>query len=110
VHTISDTPDAEHPIPPEQASEEELEYEEPAEASKPGKKAKGRKKRKRPRVALPPELERYRKISVPWAAEIKGISVDGFKRYYAHLIEQVSPRRQAVTLGRLLDEPESEAG
>jgi hypothetical protein len=68
---------------------------------------KGRKRR--PRVALPPELQRYRKIPVAWAAEIKGISVDGFRRYYAHLIEQVSPRRQAVTLGKLLDEPESDA-
>ena len=68
---------------------------------------KGRKRR--PRVALPPELQRYRKIPVAWAAEIKGISVDGFRRHYPHLIEQVSPRRQAVTLGKLLDEPESEA-
>jgi hypothetical protein len=68
---------------------------------------KGRKRR--PRVALPPELQRYRKIPVPWAAEIKGISVDGFRRYYPHLIEQASPRRQVVTLGRLLDEPEHAA-
>ena len=70
---------------------------------------KGKKRQRRPRVALPPELERYRKIPVSWAAEIKGISVDGFRRYYPHLIEQVSPRRQAVTLGRLLDEPEHAA-
>jgi hypothetical protein len=70
---------------------------------------KGKKRQRRPRVALPPELQRYRKIPVAWAAEIKGISVDGFRRYYPHLIEQVSPRRQAVTLGKLLDEPESEA-
>jgi hypothetical protein len=72
------------------------------------KRKRQRRRGQRPRVVLPPELERYRKIPVPWAAEIKGISVDGFKRYYAHLIEQVSPRRQAVTLGRLLDEPETE--
>lgn len=72
------------------------------------KREKWRQRQKRPRVALPPELERYRKIPVPWAAEIKGISVDGFRRYYSHLIEQVSPRRQAVTLGRLLDDPEGE--
>jgi hypothetical protein len=68
-----------------------------------------KKRKRRPRVALPPELQRYRKIPVAWAAEIKGISVDGFRRYYSHLIDQVSPRRQAVTLGKLLDEPESEA-
>jgi hypothetical protein len=66
-------------------------------------------RKRRPRVTLPPELQRYRKIPVAWAAEIKGISVDGFRRYYPHLIEQVSPRRQAVTLGKLLDEPESDA-
>ena len=69
---------------------------------------KGKKRQRRPRVVLPPELQRYRNIPVSWAAEIKGISVDGFRRYYPHLIEQVSPRRQAVTLGRLLDEPEIE--
>jgi hypothetical protein len=74
-----------------------------------GRKKKGRQRQRRPRVALPPELERYRKIPVPWAAEIKGISVDGFRRYYSHLIEQVSPRRQAVTLGRLLAESGNEA-
>jgi len=70
---------------------------------------KNKKRQRRPRVILPPELQRHRKIPVAWAAEIKGISSDGFRRYYAHLIEQVSPRRQAVTLGKLLDEPESEA-
>jgi hypothetical protein len=67
------------------------------------RKSKKRRQR-RPRVVLPPELQRYRKIPVAWAAEIKGISVDGFRRYYAHLIEQVSPRRQAVTLGKVIDE------
>jgi hypothetical protein len=65
---------------------------------------KGKKRQRRPRVALPPELQRYRKIPVAWAAEIKGISVDGFRRYYAHLIERVSPRRDAVTLGKLIDD------
>jgi hypothetical protein len=79
------------------------------ECEERNKRDKRRQRQKRPRVALPPELERYRKIPVPWAAEIKGISVDGFKRHYAHLIEQVSPRRQAVTLGKLLDEPEGDA-
>ena len=68
--------------------------------SEEGERKKGKKRQRRPRVALPP----YRKIPVAWAAEIKGISVDGFRRYYAQLIEQVSPRRQAVTLGKLLDD------
>jgi hypothetical protein len=48
------------------------------------------------------ELERH--ISVPEAANIKNISVDTFKRHYAHLIEQVSPRRQSVKLRKLLQE------
>ena len=65
--------------------------------------------KRRPHRALPPELERYRKISVPEAAAIRGVSPDSFRRHFRHLIEQVSPRRQAVTLGKLLDEPESEA-
>ena len=68
-----------------------------------------KKKKKKPRVVLPPELERYRKIPVPWAAALKGISTDGFRRYYPHLIEQVSPRRQAVSLGKLLADSENEA-
>ena len=63
-----------------------------------------RRRQRRPRIALPSELERYRNIPVSWAAEIKGISVDGFRRYYAHLIERVSPRRDAVTLGKLIDD------
>jgi hypothetical protein len=88
-----------------------LEPENP-EGSKPkqAKKAKKRKKQrqKRPRPVLPPELQRHRKISTREAAEIRGISVDTFRRHYGHLIEQVSPRRQAVTVGKLLDEPTSE--
>jgi hypothetical protein len=63
----------------------------------------------RPRVALPPELERFRKISVREAAVIRGVSIDSFRRHFTHLIEQVSPRRQAVAVGKLLAEPESEA-
>ena len=68
-----------------------------------------RRRQRRPRIALPSELERYRNIPVSWAAEIKGISVDGFRRYYSHLIKQASPRRQTVNLGRLLDESEHAA-
>jgi hypothetical protein len=46
-----------------------------------------------------------RKIPVSQAAELKGISEDTFRRRYPHLIEQVSERRQAVTLGNVLEEP-----
>ena len=68
-------------------------------------KPQKRKRSARPPVVLPPELQPYRKIPLAQAAALKGISIDGFKRHYSHLIEQVSPRRQAVTLNRLLDEP-----
>ena len=68
-----------------------------------------KQRRQRPHRPLPPELERYRKISVHEAAAIRGVSIDSFRRHFRHLIEQVSPRRQAVTLGKLLDEPESKA-
>jgi hypothetical protein len=64
---------------------------------------KRRKRQRRPRVALSPELERYRKISVREAAAIKGISIDGFRRHYRHLIDQVTPRRQTVTLSKVID-------
>ena len=44
------------------------------------------------------ELERH--VSVPEAAKYKNISPDTFKRHYAHLIRQISPRRNAVKLPR----------
>jgi hypothetical protein len=47
-------------------------------------------------------LELERRISVPKAARIKGISEDTFRRRYAHLIEQVSPRRQAVKIKNVI--------
>jgi hypothetical protein len=43
-------------------------------------------------------IELERRVSVPEAARIKGISEDSFRRHYAHVIEQVSPRRQAVKI------------
>jgi len=48
------------------------------------------------------DLEKH--VSVPAAAEIKNISVDTFKRHYAHLIRKVSTRRDAVKLRDLLQE------
>jgi hypothetical protein len=43
-------------------------------------------------------IELERRVSVPEAARLRGISEDSFRRHYAHVIEQVSPRRQAVKL------------
>jgi len=56
------------------------------------------------RVPLPLELEKKRRISVKYAAELRGISEDVFRERYGHLIEQASPKRQVVQLGRVLDE------
>jgi hypothetical protein len=50
---------------------------------------------------LPPDLARRRRISVAAAAAIKGISPDSFRRHYGHLIEQITPGRQAVRLDKL---------
>jgi hypothetical protein len=49
-------------------------------------------------------LDLEKRVSVPQAAEILGISVDTFKRHYQHLIKRVSPRRDAVRLRDLLTE------
>lgn len=68
------------------------------------KQKKKKKRKRRPPVTLPPELQKYRQISVSWAAAIMGISVDGFRRHYPHLIKQVTPRRQTVPLGEVIDE------
>jgi len=56
------------------------------------------------RVPLSPELEKKRRISVKYAAELRGISEDVFRKQFGHLIEQASPKRQVVQLGRVLDE------
>jgi hypothetical protein len=56
------------------------------------------------RVPLSPEMEAKRRISVKYAAELRGISEDVFRKQFGHLIEQVSPKRQVVQLGRVLDE------
>jgi hypothetical protein len=62
------------------------------------------------RIELSPAHERKRIIPVDQAAEIKGISPDTFKRHYSHLIRKLSPRRNGVMLGDVLDaEPESAA-
>ena len=56
-----------------------------------------------PIPSLSPDLERRRKIPVKQAALLIGISEATFRRHYAHLILQVSKRRQAVELGKALD-------
>jgi hypothetical protein len=54
------------------------------------------------KIELSPELEKRRQVSVKFAAELKGISEDTFKKHYGHLIERTSPRRQTVKLGDVL--------
>jgi hypothetical protein len=62
------------------------------------------------RIQLSLDFERRRIIPVPQAAKIWGISTDTFKRHYPHLIRKLSPRRNGVRLGDVLDaEPESAA-
>jgi hypothetical protein len=63
---------------------------------------------KRPKP-LPPDLQPRRMISLPQAAELRGISVDTFKRNYKHLIVRVSPRRLAVRLGDVVNDPQAAA-
>jgi len=48
------------------------------------------------------DLEKH--ISLPEAAEIKGISEDTFKRHYRHLIRKQSPRRNTVKVRDLIEE------
>jgi hypothetical protein len=58
-----------------------------------------------PRSAESPNwLELERRIPVQEAAKLKGISEDTFRRRYPHLIEQVSPRRQAVKIKNVIAE------
>jgi hypothetical protein len=51
------------------------------------------------------DLERH--VSVPAAAEFLNVSVDTFKRHYAHLIRKVSTRREAVRLRDLLSDKDA---
>lgn len=54
-------------------------------------------------------LERRRKISVAEAAALNSIHEATFRRHYAHLIKEISPRRQAVEVGDALDLPPKDA-
>lgn len=56
------------------------------------------------RHTLPPELARRRRISVRQAAQLKGVSEDSFRRHFADLIEQTTPRRQTVRLIDVIDD------
>ena len=73
------------------------------------KSCEPQKKAKKPRARpeLPSDLTRLRMVSLREAAEIRGVSVDGFRRHFGHLVRRVSPRRLAVRVGDLLDEPPS---
>jgi hypothetical protein len=55
------------------------------------------------RVALTPEQERRRLVTIEQAAEILAMSEDTFRRHYSHLIRSISPRRRGVPLGDVLD-------
>jgi hypothetical protein len=55
-------------------------------------------------VTLSPEMERRRLLTVAQAANFKAISEDAFRAHYAHLIRQVTPRRQGVQLGDLIED------
>ena len=66
--------------------------------------------RKRPlaqTVEIPPGepawLTRERRVPVSYAANLTGMSEDTFRRRHGGSIEQISERRQAVKLGRVLD-------
>jgi hypothetical protein len=47
-------------------------------------------------------LDLEKNVDVDTAAEIKGLSYSTFKRHYSHIIQKVSPRREAVKLRTLL--------
>jgi hypothetical protein len=55
---------------------------------------------------LPPELAaaiaKRRKVSLKVVSEITNLSQDTIRRRYAHLIKQLSPRRQGTDLGDAL--------
>jgi hypothetical protein len=53
--------------------------------------------------SLSAENERRRKISIPHAAFLKGVSVSTFMRQFPHLVEQLSARRKGCELGKVLD-------
>jgi|GEM_PF-1005337 acyl-CoA-binding protein len=57
-----------------------------------------------PKQSEPNWLELERRIPVAEAAHLKGISEDTFRRRYSHLIEQVSPRRQAVKIKHVISD------
>jgi hypothetical protein len=59
--------------------------------------------RKNHKLELSEKAERRKKIPVADAAKIVNMSENTFRRHYAHLIKQLSPGIQAVTLGDVLD-------
>jgi hypothetical protein len=51
----------------------------------------------------PEWLSRKRRVSIPYAAGLRGLSVDTFRRRHSNLIEKLSDRRDGVELGKVLD-------
>jgi hypothetical protein len=54
------------------------------------------------RIELRPELELDRIISLPQAAEMRGVSVDTLKRRNPEIIVRLSPRRVGVRVRDVL--------
>jgi hypothetical protein len=50
-------------------------------------------------------LDRQRRIKVKEAAAFNDLSEATFRRHYPHLIEKITPRRDAVKLGDAIDLP-----
>jgi hypothetical protein len=55
-------------------------------------------------VTLSPEMERRRLVTVAQAAVLKAISEEAFRNHFAHLIRQITPGRQGVRLGDVLED------
>jgi hypothetical protein len=50
-------------------------------------------------------LDRQRRIKVKDAAALNDLSEAAFRRHFSHLIEKITPRRDAVKLGDAIDLP-----
>ena len=54
------------------------------------------------RYRLPPDLEGEKIVSLREAYELTGLSVDGWRDHYPHLILRLSPRRLGIKLKHVL--------
>jgi hypothetical protein len=58
----------------------------------------------RPQLPKLTALELEAHVTVEEAAKLKGIHVETFEKYFAHLIRKVSPRCRRVKLRELLED------